>query len=135
MRKGITTAQIKMLYGLARKNGMDSDMLHARVYEVTGSDSIKALSASAAARVIDGLLGKQQSDTRATNAQVGIILGLADKLGWSKQPDRLRGWLRSRWEVELPGWLNSYQARECIEGMKAMLKGGRSERKNYQAAE
>lgn len=134
MRKGITTAQIKMLYGLARKNGMDSDMLHARVYEVTGSDSIKALSASAAARVIDGLLGKQQSDTRATNAQVGIILGLADKLGWSKQPDRLRGWLRSRWEVELPGWLNSYQARECIEAMKAMLKGGRGERKEYQEA-
>lgn len=134
MRKGITTAQIKMLYGLARKNGMDSDMLHARVYEVTGSDSIKALSASAAARVIDGLLGKQQSDTRATNAQVGIILGLADKLGWSKQPDRLRGWLRSRWEAELPGWLNSYQARECIEAMKAMLKGGRGERKEYQEA-
>ena len=67
-------------------------------------------------------------------AEVGIILGLADKLGWSKQPDRLRGWLRSRWEAELPGWLNSYQARECIEAMKAMLKGGRGERKEYQEA-
>lgn len=135
MRKGITAAQIRMLYGLARKNGLDNDMLHARVFEETRLDSIRDMSASAAARMIDSLMGKKQSDVRATNAQIGVIQGLEEKLGWKEQPDRLRGWLRSRWQVECPQWLNSYQARECIEGMKAMLKGGRSERKNYQAAE
>ena len=127
--RGISPAQIKMLWGMARKAGLDSDMLHARVLTETGKSSIKELTAAEAAVVTDKIAGKpSQSIYRATDAQVGIITGLANDLGWSAEPGRLAGWLRSRWNVERPEWLTSYQARACLEGLKAMLKGGRGER-------
>lgn len=127
--RGISPAQIKMLWGAARKAGLDSDMLYARVLAETGKDSIRAMSAAEAAALTDKLIGRpSQSIYRATEAQVGVIRGLERELGWADEPERLMGWLRSRWGVDRPEWLNSYQARACIEGMKAMAVGGRGER-------
>lgn len=125
----ISPGQIKALWAAARKAGLDRDMLYARVEAETGQTSIKAMTAAQAARLTDALNGKvKQSDYRATDAQVGMIMGLARDLGWNSDPARLAGWLRSRWKVERPEWLTSYQARECIEAMKAMSIGGRGER-------
>lgn len=127
--RGISAAQIKMLWSIARKAGLDSDMLYARVLAETGKDSIRAMSAAEAAALTDKISGKPgQSIYRATDAQVGVIRGLERELGWADEPGRLIGWLRSRWGVDRPEWLNSYQARACIEGLKAMAVGGRGER-------
>lgn len=135
MRKMITPAQMKLLWQLARQRGMDSDTLHARAQHISGKDSLKELTASEAARLTDDLMGKPaENPYRASSAQIGIIRGLSDKLGWD-DPRRLSGWLLSRWRVERPEWMTSYQARECIEAMKAMLAGGRTERKEYRAKE
>lgn len=131
----ISQAQIKMLWGAARKAGLDSEMLHARALAETGKESLKQLTAAEAAVLTDKLLGRpSQSIYRATDAQVGIIKGLAADLGWASEPWRLAGWLRSRWNVERPEWLTSGQARACIEGLKAMSIGGRGERKETKEA-
>jgi hypothetical protein len=131
----ISGAQMKMLWGVARRQGLDSDMLHDRARRDHGVDSLKELSSAQAARLIDALLGKPPASIyRASQAQVGMILGLAAKLGWD-DPRRLQGWLRSRWGVDRPEWLSSYDARTCIDTMKAMHRGGRGERKGYQKAE
>ena len=47
-------------------------------------------------------------------------------MGWDDP--RLRGWLRSQYGVEYIDWLTAADAIKCIEGMKAMLAGGRAER-------
>lgn len=135
MRKMITPAQMRMLWGLARQMDIDADTLHARARAVSGKESLKELTASEAARLTDALMGRpKESPYRAARTQIGMIRGLNEKLGWD-DPLRLRGWLKSRWGTEMPEWLTSYQARECIEAMKAMLAGGRAERKKYQAKE
>ena len=74
-----------------------------------------------------------QAPARASNAQLAVIRDLEAKLGWADDPGRLRGWILSRYGVERLEWLKSDQAILCMEAMKGMLKGGRSERKGYAA--
>lgn len=136
MQTKITGAQMKMLWGVARREGLDGDMLHERARREFGVESLKALSSAQAARLIDTLQGKPPASIyRASQAQVGMILGLTQKLGWKDDPRRLSGWLRSRWGVDRPEWMSSYDARTCIDTMKAMLRGGRGERKSFRRAE
>lgn len=126
-----TPQQLRMLYGVARKAGMDSDDLHARAWEAHHVESLRDLTSGQCARLIDGITGKKTADRpidRATQGQIGIILGLRAKMGWDDT--RLRGWIRSRYGVEHIDWMTAEDARQCIEALKAMLAGGRSERKN-----
>ena len=54
---------------------------------------------------------------------------LAAKLGWADDPKRLRAFLEKRFGASHPTFLDDKHARNCIEAMKAMLAGGRGERK------
>ena len=130
----ITTPQMRHIYALARAGGLDSDALHAVVDGLTGKDSIKALTNRDARRVIDRLkrLTGQESThapDRPSTEQVGFLYALAGKLGWSEDPARLTAWLESRYGVSHPRFLTERSTHECLQAMKAMLAGGRGERK------
>ena len=130
----ITTEQMRCIYGLARKANLDNDTLHVIVARLTQRDSIKLLTGFQGKTVIDELkrLAGQESTgpyNRATKEQVAKIYALAGKLGWSDDPARLRGFIEKRYNVSHPRFLDDTKSRNCIEAMKAMLAGGRSERK------
>lgn len=135
-------AQRRMLYGAARKAGMDNDLLHARCLAVTGKEHISQLTMGEAARLIDSLSGNSASLTgnsrrrddrpldRASQGQINVILGLARKLGWLEDGSkaRLYAFLRKRYGVERLDWLPPDTAVLVTEALKAMVKGGRGER-------
>ena len=133
----ITGDQLRMLYALTRENGMDSDTLHARAKAETGHEHLKELTKIEAARLIDGLLGKkvlyaraERPSTRVTQAQIDVIFGLARRLGWLDSGyDRIKGFVRAQYQVDVIDWMTPEQGRKCIEALKAMLSGGRAERK------
>lgn len=138
-----TAAQVRMLWGVAKKAGMDSDLLHARCRAVTGKEHISGLSKAEAARLIDAMTGgntakrrdwREEDDRpldRASQGQINVILGLAGKLGWLEDGSkrRLNAFLRARWGVEQLDWLPPDVAVKVTEALKAMAKGGRGERK------
>lgn len=140
---GITRDQLRMLYALAKTQGMDSDTLHARAEAVTGSEHLSQLTKLQAARVIDSLMGKKPAQsyparaaTRITQGQVDVIFGLARKMGWLDEGyDRIKGFVRSRYGVEVIDWMTPEQGRQCIEALKAMAAGGRAERKGTRRKE
>lgn len=130
----ITPQQMRCIYALARTGGLDNDALHAVVENGTGKDSIKALTLQDAKQVIDQLKRLTGQETtgpynRPTKEQVALIYGLAAKLGWADDPHRLTAWLEKRYDVSHPRFLDEQSTRNCIEAMKAMLAGGRGERK------
>lgn len=142
-------AQRRMLYGTARKAGMDNDTLHARCLAVTGKEHISDLTIGEAARLIDSITGVDTSSRRgwrkadsrpldrASQGQINVILGLAKKLGWLENGSktRLHAFLRARYCVERLDWLTPEDAVNVTEALKAMLKGGRGERKNRTSAD
>ena len=137
-------AQRRMLYGAARKAGMDNDVLHARCLAVTGKEHISQLTMGEAARLIDsitgvdtsGKRGKPRQDDRpldrASQGQINVILGLARKLGWLEDSSkrRLNAFLRVRFGIDRLDWMTPDTAVKVTEALKAMVKGGRGERRN-----
>lgn len=124
-----TEGQLRMIWGLARKMDIPEDVLREKAWNICGRRSLRALSVSQAAQLIDQMQGKrQQSETRATDGQLAVIRDYTKKLGW-EDPNRLRGWVRSRYGVDFVEWLRADQASLCIEALKAMHRGGRGERK------
>ena len=134
---GATGAQLRMIFGLAKKAKMDNDELHCMIHGLTGVESIKMLNTSQAARIIDRLnvlTGvKKDVAARATPAQQYKILALAREMGWLGEPSRLRGFLEAKAKVSDARFLSIDSARWIIEAMKAMQKGGRAERRRTHA--
>lgn len=130
----LTPKQMKCIYALARKGGLDTEALHAVVEATTGATSIKALTFQQAVQVIDRLkclVGQESTHApdRPSREQVAKIYAMAGALGWSSEPQRLTAWLEKRYHVSHPAFLRERDALSCIEAMKAMLAGGRGERK------
>ena len=115
----LTPQQMRCIYALARGGGISNEDLHAVVFATTGKDSMKLLTSADAKQVIN----------RPTKEQVAKIYALAAKLGWADDPKRLRAFLEKRFGASHPTFLDDKHARNCIEAMKAMLAGGRGERK------
>ena len=130
-----TGAQLRMIYGMAKKIGMDNDELHCMVHGLTGCESLRALDTRQGARVIDrlnALAGVERTPpNRASPAQQRMILGLARDMGWMEDPARLRGFLESRAGVSDVRYLPPAAAGRIIEAMKAMKEGGRAERRRH----
>lgn len=142
-----STKQKRMLYGIAKKHGMDNDMLHARCKAVTGQESISKLTVGQCARLIDSIEGKKSDYQpqahrpidRASQEQIGVIFGLCKKLGWIMggmvDKLRLKAFLKKRFGIEAIDWMTPEQAIKVTEALKAMLAGGRGEREGYTKAE
>lgn len=132
-----SAGQIKAIWALGRKLGMDVDDLHAIAYRISGLESISALTGRQAGRMIDELktrAGEKPGVTgggagRATDAQQRMIAVLIRDLKWIDQPGRLRGFLRKYAGVDDARFLTAQQASRVIDGLKAMRDGGRGERK------
>lgn len=136
----MTGAQLRKLYACARAAGMDDDTLHARCLAQTGREHLRELSSREAAELIDSITGVDTSEyrrrrerpmNRASQEQLNKILALARKLGWLKDGSqaRLNGFLRARLGVERLDWLTPEKATQATEALKAMVAGGRGERK------
>lgn len=120
----ISKPQMKKIFALAREAGLDNDVLHELVEATTGSSSIKALTKAQAKQVIDRLnkiLGYTPA-ARATKKQVWQINKLAEELGWSDNPKRLRRFLERRQGVSHPTYLQPGQASDVIEALKAIKR-------------
>lgn len=136
----MTAAQLRKLYACAREAGIDDDTLHARCLAQTGRAHLRELSSREAAELIDSITGVDTSEyrrraprpvNRASQEQLNKILALARRLGWLEDGSRVRlnGFLRARMGVEQLDWLTPEKAVQATEAMKAMVAGGRGERK------
>ncbi|MEF2968336.1 phage protein GemA/Gp16 family protein [Paenibacillus sp. M1] len=116
----ITYPQIKKIYGLSRQAGLNDEELHDLVYSVTRSDSIKSLSKNQGIKVIDRLtsLVKGHPPTRATPNQIWQINKLAEEMGWTNDPRRLRHFLENQQHVSHPSYLTPEAASKTIEALK-----------------
>lgn len=135
-----STAQLRMIYGLAKKAGLDDGDLHGLVHGLTGCESLADMTGYGAGRVIDrlkALLGQEPGQkmrgdagpARATGGQQRKILAQVRAMGWADEPERLRGWLRKMYNVDDVRFLTPGQAGKCIDVLKSMHDGGRAERK------
>lgn len=128
-----SNAQIKMIYGLSRKAGIDDDALHAITARLCYRDSLSLLTIAEASRLIDYLkryMGEADEGVgRATEKQRGKIFALARSMGWMDDPKRLRRFLEAQHKVSDVRFLSHEQAGLVIEALKAIQKGGRSERR------
>lgn len=112
-RTAITASQRRKIYMLAKKYGLDNDLLHVHIQTVTGRESLKKLSLGEAVRVIDSL--EQRQADQMTWRQKCLIDRLLQELGWTDEQGetdykRLDGWqtgqaghwqwqqVRQRWE-------------------------------------
>jgi len=129
----ITGKQLKIIWTLARQLGMDSEVLHEMVFQVTGKDSLKKLSVSEAAGVIEGLVDDGAKARRKrkprrklpanvveliTGEQIRLIEYLVDQLGWDN-PKQLTGF--NRRVIKKERILTNKEASKVIEGLKAMV--------------
>lgn len=132
-----SAGQIKAIWALGKRLGMDADDLHAIAYRISGLESISALTGREAGRMIDELkmrAGEKPNAPcsgagRLTAAQQRMIAVLIRDLRWIDQPGRLRGFLRKYAGVDDVRFLTVQQASRVIDGLKAMRDGGRGERK------
>lgn len=136
--KEIIAAQLRKIHFEARRAGIDNDDLHALAKTITNRDSLKGLSVSEGRRIIDRLLALSGADKtstkgRATPEQIRLIYALASKLGWGDDPTRLRSFLEKRYQVSHPRFLDEARVNNVLVAMKAMIKGGRGERKQADA--
>ena len=51
----VTSAQLKAIFALSRKLGMDMEDLHGMAYRISGTDSLRTLSGREAGRMIEEL--------------------------------------------------------------------------------
>ena len=151
VRNKASNAQLKHLWGLAKKQGMDSDILHARCEAVTGEAHISRLTVTQCDKLLAAMGGgaapvyKRRYQTenrpidRVSQEQVRKIFGICRKLGWLTPEGwidkvRLCGFLKSKYGVEVIDWMEPDTAVKATEALKAMLAGGRNDRKAWKEA-
>ncbi len=135
-KKPVSNAQIRMMYGLAKRLALDNDGLHDVVELKTGKESIKALTSYQAKLVTDHmllLLGEepQTPQDRPTDPQLRKIYALVRELGWASEPKRLRGFLEKRYGVSDARFLTDKKTNNLIEALKKIIEGGRAGREGY----
>lgn len=122
----LTPEQRAKIFALQRQHGMSKDDLYAVVAQVSGGDSISALTKEQGIRLIDRLerLGgrpmPQPREHRATDPMLGKIRALERTLGWHTEPQRLQGFMKKLTGVDNLNWLTKQQAGKLIEGLKRM---------------
>lgn len=127
-----SAAQKRKIFALAKKNGMDNDLLHAYVCALVKKESLSKLTILEAIQIIDGLSGKGTRSPRPrtdgmSQAQRGYLLSLAKRVGWvdeEGQPDeeRLNGFCRKQQDTLYWTGLTRSKACKVIEALKAMAE-------------
>ena len=130
----LTDRQKKCIYSIARKAlGMEDGDLHALIYAMTGAERVRDLTRGQSKAVIDRLKDMAGQDSnvarrgKPTPRQLDMINVLTRQLGWDDE--RQRKFLEARFQVSHLRFLDDKRAWKVIEAMKAMIKGGRGERR------
>ncbi len=129
--KNITEAQKRKIYAVSKEYGIDNELLHIIVKNISGKDSIKQLSIMEAVKVIDRIQGNYQSvnpkKEHMTYKQEAYIKGLAKDLEWIDEdglPDerRINGFCKKYYGIDNWKWLTRSLASKIIEGMKMLIQ-------------
>lgn len=128
----ITPEQRRKIFALQRQHSIQEDDLYAVVEQISGGDSISALTKEQAMRLIDRLCrivgeAPKPREHRASDAMLGKIRQLERELGWADQPERLQGFMARMTGVKRLEWLTKQQGGKLIEGLKNMR--GRADRR------
>lgn len=127
----ITQDHRRRIFGLAKQLGLTGDEgnanLHAIVYEATGRESIRELTAEQAETVIRrlrSLVGRQrvehQRPGRATDRELWKQRQLAREIGWTEE--QLGAFIKRMAKVDRPEWQSRQDASNVIEGLKKILQ-------------
>lgn len=126
----ITDRQIGCIWTLAAKAGMSRD----EVYAMARVEHLHELTMDAGIQMIDVLrhmlgepAGGQTRPGRPSRRELAMIDALRSKLGWSQE--RLQAFVAKRMGISHMRWLDQRTACKVIEALKAMLAGGRGERR------
>lgn len=128
--KNITEAQKRKIYAVSKEYGIDHELLHVIVKNISGKDSIKELSIMDAVKVIDRIQGKKQSTDpkkeHMTYKQEAYIKGLAKELDWIDDDGllderRINGFCKKYYGIDNWKWLTRSLASKIIEGMKMLI--------------
>jgi hypothetical protein len=126
----INKEQIKAIWALSHVVGME----HDEVYAMARVEHLHDLTMSGAIQMINLLkhMAGQDDDKpvpqgKPTSKEMGMINALRMKLGWSDE--RLQAFIEKRFRISHPRFLDDKTARKVIEALKAMLAGGRGERR------
>jgi len=113
----------KTLWLKCREYGVDSEMLHQIAKDELKIEHISECSIQELLFLIDRVCGKEAKAPSprgmASPAQKGLILHLAEMLGWD-DPKRLAGFIRKFAKVDSVDWLTKHQASAVIEGLKKL---------------
>lgn len=118
--------QIRMLFGLAIRQGLEEDILRKMAEDVSGRPSLSALTNAQIDQIIARLGGKSgsQGQKRAnmmTPQQDWKISHFEMELGWAGNPKRLQAFIQKRLRVDRREWLTKAQAHNLIEALKDMV--------------
>jgi len=131
----ISEKQLKMIWGLSNRVGLDDDKLHESVKGLTGKDSLKQLTNEDVSCVISRLTNagasiKQKRKARQdfpinvveiiTPKQRGLIKYFEEKLGWQDNPARLAGLSRRIIKKEMA--VTKTEGIKIILAMRQMVK-------------
>lgn len=115
----MTEKQRKLLFVLAKQQGMDTELLHSYVETQTGKQSITEVTTQEAKALLDGLQEKKLTvKGQITEKQFNYIKGLAGNLGWNEKT--LNQFIEKQYGISNVHWLNSKQAAKVIEGLKSI---------------
>jgi len=114
--------QIKVIWALGRKLGLQEDQIRDILRRETGKESMRECSDKELDRVILSLrahqAGENHTGDRATKKQIWKIRAYERELGWQDEPKRLQAFLKKYYKVEQPEWLTRAQAWRAIESLK-----------------
>jgi len=136
----ISNPQIKIIYAKAKELGLDNELLHQLVFNITGQEHISALSKFKAIDVIDDLEYKITGvkkekvfrENMASQDQIYKIKALESELGWIDNPKRLKAFMKKYTGTENLNWLTFYKASNLIESLKKVLKREENKSTNSQ---
>jgi hypothetical protein len=124
----ITPSQMRMMHVLARERGIDDDTLHAHIFGLFGKESKTELSVMEAAKVIDSLKGDDDTVRGMMTAKqrkyiegLALEAGLTDDDGGLDQR-KFRKFIRNKFGVDSPKWIDCRTAGKIIEGLKVMAR-------------
>ena len=125
----INKEQIKAIWALSHVVGMDRDEVYAmarveHLHDMTMAGAIQMINLL---KHMAGQDDKPVPQGKPTTKEMGMINALRHKLGWSDE--RLKAFVEKRFGISHPRFLDDKTARKVIEALKAMLAGGRGERR------
>jgi uncharacterized protein (UPF0335 family) len=128
----INSSQLKKVFASSKELGIDNELLHTLVKNITGNEHISQLTKYQAMDVIDELeyrkTGKRKQihyrPNMASDDQLYKIRALEKELGWDSNPLRLKAFIKKYARVENEKWLSGYAASNIIEALKKLIAKG-----------